>query len=667
MNNVIYYKHYKTLLLTVSGLLLGCAILIAFLQIQTQQEKKVFEIEERVIEKAMVFDNFMNDHIKGLQQLQHVFHLEFENYLQTDISSRIKKQNTGFQLSLLDSLAKREVSLTGKGNIDSMDTEEMHEIRVGYALKSSLEAVFESNVDIERTYYVSSNQWIMTYPYRPNETFDANIYKEQFYLDVKHDKNINKVVISSIWYKDKTKMLSVGYPIYFKNTFKGMLAIDIKLTAFQKLLDSFMAQYNPIILVLNSQKDILLSDYPETRNSNQNSKEIISAIQKNKKNTFSNSYEYIFVRSMLGGEWQFVYIVHKDSLMNVLLQPIFEIFVIVLIFVLFLIAFSHYLIRRFYILPAGQLVSFINSYAHYLKNNPLETPKVPKIWEPWFEKTKQIFAENKQLIYNLDNLVYEKTLALAKISEELADANHTKDKLFSIISHDLRSPMHSLSGILHLLKEKQIGEEDHEIVLNRLCLHFENTKAILENLLFWANSKIKGLPIEYAPFDLKALLDEVVGTLSTFYEKKKITIRNHVPESLVIKSDESVLKVCLQNLISNAVKYSYERGSINIDIDILDENLCIYIKDSGTGISKDILQELNNNRYVKSTNGTNGEKGTGIGVMLCRDFLSSIKGTLKITSVEGVGSIFCVILPQEVYKTSTYQGIHIIEGEIIEH
>jgi PAS domain S-box-containing protein len=235
---------------------------------------------------------------------------------------------------------------------------------------------------------------------------------------------------------------------------------------------------------------------------------------------------------------------------------------------------------------------------------------------------------------------YEEELKL--IAENLKISNATKDKMFSIIAHDLRGPIGNLKAMMELLLESPEEFEFTEIteILSSLKDSSVSTYDLLENLLNWAKSQ-QGL-VEYIPdvYDIKAVITNSISTQKANAENKKITISNEVAQGLKVICDVNMIKTVLRNLISNAIKFTKEEGKITIYYQLTDGSVIISVRDTGVGIEEKNLSKIFNENEYFTTYGTNREKGSGLGLMLCKEFIEKNNGKIWVESVFGKGATF---------------------------
>jgi signal transduction histidine kinase len=232
---------------------------------------------------------------------------------------------------------------------------------------------------------------------------------------------------------------------------------------------------------------------------------------------------------------------------------------------------------------------------------------------------------------------------------ELRNLNATKDKFFSIIAHDLRSPFNSIMGFSELLMSK-VHHVDKGNIERMAQIINESSKLamdLLENLIEWSLSQSGR--IEFQPEEV--LLANVVMNVEPLFapagKHKGIEIKTEIPTELAVFADEALLGTVLRNLISNAIKFSYAGGDVNISAKTRDKQVIVSVSDCGIGISESRINNLFRIDYNVSTEGTHKEKGTGLGLILCREFVEKHGGRIWAESKEGEGSTFSFSLPNK--------------------
>lgn len=301
--------------------------------------------------------------------------------------------------------------------------------------------------------------------------------------------------------------------------------------------------------------------------------------------------------------------------------------------------------------------------AQHLKSNP-NTADIPIIFLTALNSTADIVKgfqvgandfiskpfNKEELIIRVTHqisLVAAKRLILSK-TEELQRTIVGRDKLYSVIAHDLRSPMGSIKMVLNMLilnlPSEKIGAEMYEL-LTMANQTTEDVFSLLDNLLKWTKSQIGKLNVVYQDVDLVEVTDGVIKIFSMVASLKKIRIREMKPEKMMVNADIDMLKTVVRNLLSNAIKFSKENSEVLVKMEEVDGMAVVSVQDYGCGISEEGQKKLLHTDTHFSTFGTNNEEGSGLGLLLCKDFVVKNGGKLWFTSKEGEGSIFSFSIP----------------------
>lgn len=227
-------------------------------------------------------------------------------------------------------------------------------------------------------------------------------------------------------------------------------------------------------------------------------------------------------------------------------------------------------------------------------------------------------------------------------NEKLQELNQTKDKFFSIISHDLKGPLNSLTSFSHLLIDhtESLSREEIRMLATDLDKSVKNLLTLLENLLEWSRSQTGNIDFTPQAFDLQELLENNRSLLASQAANKNIAIVIDAPEEYHVNLHKPSINTVVRNLISNAIKFTPEGGRITVGIAADKHKLQISIADNGVGISREVVDKLFRLDSKHSTRGTADEKGTGLGLILCREFVEKNGGKIQVQSTEGCGSVF---------------------------
>lgn len=234
---------------------------------------------------------------------------------------------------------------------------------------------------------------------------------------------------------------------------------------------------------------------------------------------------------------------------------------------------------------------------------------------------------------------------LLQRKEELKDLNAMKDKLFSVIGHDLRGPIATVPAVLDIYDDVNTGPEEKRYILDSLKEHSKVSLETLDKLLYWGHSLVKGIRISKANFYTKGHIKEALEFKKMAAAEKNITVTDNTSDDIHVFADPAHFDFIIRNLLANGIKYTRQNGSIQISADKSGQKgfTVFAVKDNGVGISKELLTKLFT--PVDSTAGTANEKGNGIGLMLCKEFAIRNGGDIWVQSELGVGTTFYYSIP----------------------
>lgn len=241
---------------------------------------------------------------------------------------------------------------------------------------------------------------------------------------------------------------------------------------------------------------------------------------------------------------------------------------------------------------------------------------------------------------------------------QLQELNATKDKFFSIISHDLKGPLNSLTSFSGLLinHTDSLTKEEIQMLAKDLDKSLKNLFALLENLLEWSRSQSGNIDFKSEPFDVVALLRQNQELLTAQAQNKKIAIRLGGDDAITISAHRNSITTVIRNLISNAIKFTPEGGSITLTSSVKEKSILVSISDNGVGMSKEVIDKLFRIDSKHTTKGTADEKGTGLGLILCKEFIEKNNGRIWVESQIGKGSTFFFELPLTVHAQSVIEA-----------
>ncbi|MEM6299320.1 MAG: HAMP domain-containing sensor histidine kinase, partial [Bacteroidota bacterium] len=248
------------------------------------------------------------------------------------------------------------------------------------------------------------------------------------------------------------------------------------------------------------------------------------------------------------------------------------------------------------------------------------------------EKNKELEVLNKQLSAN---------------KAELIEINSAKDKFFSILEHDLKGPLKSLSGFTHLLSNfsGDLSREEIRNTSENLDKSVKEVKEFLESLLTWSRAQMNAITIDPEPLLVEDVVRKSFSLLRSQAEAKKVQLINEVEPKTSVYADQNAFSTVIRNLVSNAVKFSYKGAYVRVLSEQIGDEVLIHIIDTGVGISEDALKEVFRVDVRHSTTGTDNEKGTGLGLVICKELVEQSHGKIKVESQKGRGTTFSVRLP----------------------
>ncbi len=231
-------------------------------------------------------------------------------------------------------------------------------------------------------------------------------------------------------------------------------------------------------------------------------------------------------------------------------------------------------------------------------------------------------------------------------SEQMARVNTMKETLLRIIAHDLKTPFNVIFGYTEVLKEdfKNISDEEKLTYLESIRKASRLSIQLLENLTMWSKSHADKIEFKPANLNLNDIVRENIYILEPSADSKKISITSNIPENVEVFADENMLKTIFRNLISNGIKFTNENGKINIHCEQSKNEVKIFVEDNGVGMDDVTKDSLFNLDEFVSAEGTAGERGTGFGLVLCKEFVSKNGGKIWAESALGVGSKFIFTL-----------------------
>lgn len=298
-----------------------------------------------------------------------------------------------------------------------------------------------------------------------------------------------------------------------------------------------------------------------------------------------------------------------------------------------------------YLVNEGIALVFIFYGLYLIKNeNTIYQSKI-------LDKSHVLQQKNTQIQLQADK-IKENAALLEKQTRELTELNALKNKMFGIISHDLKAPMHAIRNLFNDVEQQKIPIKTLQQLMPEVVNDLNYTVGLMDNLLQWVKTQMQSEVVYLQKVDIGQVLDETVQLVRLQAERKQIHIEIYKEEELYGIMDREMIHLVIRNLLSNAIKFTPEKGTIRAGIKANRSLLEVYIQDTGTGISHEALQKIRGNDFY-TTRGTANESGTGLGLMLCKEYLHRNDSQLLIESHLGRGSIFSFTLQRSVATTNS--------------
>jgi len=257
-----------------------------------------------------------------------------------------------------------------------------------------------------------------------------------------------------------------------------------------------------------------------------------------------------------------------------------------------------------------------------------------------------IVRRNEKIQKRLNIELYNNTAKLVENEKKLREINETKDKLFSIIGHDLRGPIAAFQGLLKLYKDGEIDSKEFLQFIPKLSSDIDHISFTLNNLLSWGQTQMNGSVTKPSIVSIENIVNENINLLSETAEAKSLKIVNKMPANILSWSDSDQIDIVIRNLLSNAIKFTPEKGMITIDALERSTSWEISVRDTGVGMDKETQKKIFEKNSNITTYGTNDEKGTGLGLSLCKEMVEKNNGKIWVESFRPDGTCFYFTLPK---------------------
>lgn len=251
------------------------------------------------------------------------------------------------------------------------------------------------------------------------------------------------------------------------------------------------------------------------------------------------------------------------------------------------------------------------------------------------------------VIYNSRKKTVKLNRLVSEQKQELEELIEVKDKIFSVVSHDMRGPMNNIVAFVSLLEDGDIEQDRLRLYMEQIKSTMIHTSSLMENLLNWSASQMKGFTPVIENVNITDIIQHTLKGMEQSLLKKHIRVNNQVMRDTFVRGDRNMIELIVRNLVSNAIKFSRPEGILDLHASNAEKEVVLSIKDNGVGIAESKVEKINSSSVLslESTFGTEKEKGTGLGLMLCKHFAAIMGGSISVKSKPGMGSQFNISLP----------------------
>lgn len=310
--------------------------------------------------------------------------------------------------------------------------------------------------------------------------------------------------------------------------------------------------------------------------------------------------------------------------------------------------------QNFVMVILGNLAAFVLSFVSiYLLNQQIthrmRVEQALRVERDRLEIVTHNIQQQQKQLQDQNRSLQERNTLINEQREQLIELNACKDKFISIISHDLQSPFAGIFMLAEIIRQNAEKQGDKEIkqLADQLQASVENYHALLENLLTWAKIQQRIISYQLQPVDLHLIFARNIALFTPHAKQKQITFRSSIPERIVIHADINMIDTVVRNLLSNAIKFTEAGGIVEAAVTPIEHAVEVAVSDTGIGIQREELAKLFQIESKYQRTGTSGEKGTGLGLILCKEFIEKHGGRIWVESEEGKGTIFRFTLPSK--------------------
>lgn len=664
-----YFKKFTIITSSAIILILTIISLITVNEIINNYNEYEKQLLNKIEDKATYIDNLISGLKKQTEILTDQINYEYVNKKSFDYPVNhndffIQTDSVHYSMdNLPDSLKQQLGNLHGFGNYNEIQKRSNSELQRHLKFSPLLAAIHKQHPNVAWVYMLSpKNNFLNLYPFVSGKdvTYDP-IYGEYDIVKMgTPSQNQNRELFITPAYLDAGGaglMVSIGKPYYNNLEFMGVCGIDVTLKFISEYIKQSLSEGDEIFIINNkyqivghSNNEILKPEVViDLKSSNP---ELLQLIEQNNATFLSGAKKYYTI-NFKNANWKLIFSTPNTSPLFLEINRYFILMILLLFTIVLVLSFVTY---KFYVSPARKLTRYIEDQSQNIINNKYS---VTPIWQYWFKTVGDSFQKSRDTIEYLDLQVNKKTEELQSAYDrlqikklELEESNNYKDRIFSVLSHDLRSSVNSLIAILDLFQKDYLTQQEFLTNSKLLSNDTKKVRIMMENLLKWSVNNLDSFRVNLQKVCLKDEIFLAINMLSSIAQNKQITISTQIDKIIdsIVYTDKGVIELVLRNLLMNAIKFSNRNSTIIVKVNTSkDDNFIIQIIDSGIGIPSSIQHKLfEAGRGIQI--GTCKEKGTGLGLSLCMEFLHKIGGEIWFESTVGVGTKFSFKIPSNITR-----------------
>lgn len=653
-----FLKRYNYSMLIIFVLILSIISGFIYLQYTTQYNYELATIKNLFNERSLQL-NFLKLAKIEVENLQN----RAESYFQTHptyqtpspLLSQIQENvaENYFHLDVVTQpfYTSTVGNLTGVGRFSNRSTAFYREVEMALDLNNYFQMIKRSIPNTVWVYYTSANSFINLFPWEESQhfKFSPDLYQSAFYSLALPTINPDKKAFWTEPYIDQAGqglMVTCSAPVYESNQFRGTVSLDFTLNVLNQYIKD-LKYYDNHVFIINEQEKLLAHNLLiNAKDEKIQTAEVAFPLEIRKE--WRTLFKYpesevveienylIIYKTIPDVNWKLIFWIPKSVMVQQVITNISWVLFVLLISLILILFFNYYITQKEFIRPARLLVEHIKNES---EGQTVYIPNVSPLWQKWFITVSNTFAENRRLFKELENH-----------SNSLMRLNQEKNEFLGITAHDLKNPLSAILGVAALVKESSEDITQTELLeYMELVENSSNTMfQLISNLLDVNLIESGRVDLNINSVDITQIAEHILETYLYRAQQKDISYQFEIPEKpAYLLTDAHLVHQIIDNLVSNALKYSPLHKKVTLKIQEQEEWLTCAIQDEGLGLSETDQQKLFNKFTRLTPKPTAGEHSTGLGLFIVKKLVDMLGGKIQCFSELGKGTCFEVRLPKK--------------------